>query len=485
MSSLNGLSPALPSPRNTPSAPRAAAGANAEFSYNPQDAFVMPASSTVVRDVRVRQGRVQTGNVKLEVSLPPENDRYVFATGDGRWTAANAFASVANTAATFESYLGQPIRWAFGGSQLGVTPNAGQDLNAYYSRQDGGLFFFQGSDPVTRRPVFSGNSGEITGHETGHAILDALRPGYLQTWSPDPGGFHESFGDVLALFTGLRDDAVVSRVLEQTGGDLRKPNAAAALGEEMGRAINHAVGKNVTGGDWTRNAINQFKWQDPKSLPQQGGPDQLTPEAHNWSRLWTGAMYDVLRGIVAENLAAGQMPAEALKNAAGEGLQMYADLLRTTAPEGDFTYRDMANALIRSQNQNQGGKHADLLRKVMRERQILPATQPFVQGQLQSPPTGSSKLTIQLQGPEFGKFSGATVSTLLSGQNQALFQDTEERSRLEADLARLIQAGQIKWTEPNQSPSPKDLFNEKGQPYLGVVRWTEGQPTIERLALTS
>lgn len=482
MSAIQALGPAAPL---WPATARPAAGTDTEFSYNPQDTYVMPAGTTTVHDVRSRNGSVQTSHVKLTVPLAAEAGQYVFAPQDSRWSSANAFASAANTAATFESYLGRPIRWAFQGPQLGVTPNAGNDLNAYYSRQDGGLFFFQSRDPVTRQTISSANSGEVTGHETGHAILDALRPGYMQTWSPDPAGFHESFGDVLALLMSLRDDAVVAKVLEQTGGDLSQPNAAAALGEEMGRAINHTVGKNVTGGDWTRNAINDFKWQEPSSLPAQGGPGKLGSEAHSWSRLWTGAMYDVVRGIIDSNLAAGQAPAEALKNAADEGLRVYANLLKTTAPEGDFTYRDMANALLRSQQQNDGGKHTALIRRVMTERQILPAQQQFMEESLQSPPTGSSPLTIQLQGAEFGRFSGATVSTLLSGQHRALFQDAEDRTRLQQDMARLVKAGRIKWTEPHQAPSPRDLFNPQGEPYLGVVRWVDGKPTIERVTIAS
>jgi hypothetical protein len=53
-----------------------------------------------------------------------------------------------------------------------VTLDAGEDLNAFYSRDDDGLFFFH--QTVRNRTVFSSDSPDVVCHELGHAILDAL-----------------------------------------------------------------------------------------------------------------------------------------------------------------------------------------------------------------------------------------------------------------------------------------------------------------------
>jgi len=453
--------------------------ATVQFSHNPQDPTVMADSVMLVSGVN---NGPSTDRVQLKGTLSPNsNGNFVFdrETQPRQWVAANAFSSVANTVSTFEKALGQPIRWAFGGQRLGVTPDNGKDFNAYYSRNDKGLFFFHDTDPKTQSTVYSGASGEVAGHEAGHAILDAVRPGYLQSWSPDPGGFHESFGDVLALFIALKNDAVLDKVVQQTRGDLSRPNVAAALGEELGSAINHVSGKNVTGGNWTRNALNRFTWKDPKSLPESGGPDTLTAQAHNYSRLWTGAFYDVVKGITDDNMRQGMTPKEALRAAADEGLAMYGRVFRTTAPEGDFTYRDMARAFIAAEDQGNRGKRSDLLRQVFTDRRILP------QGSLddEAPPQGTRTVATTLEGPQFGKFQGARVETLVSGATASLDGDGEAEAKLQDDLARLIKNGEIKWTEPNQVVTTKDLFDDHGHPYTGVVRWTDGQMSIERVKI--
>lgn len=452
--------------------------ASVQFSHNPQDPSVMADSVMLVSGVN---NGPSTDRVQLKGTLSPNsNGNFVFEreTQPRQWVAANAFSSVASTVSTFEKALGQPIRWAFGGQRLSVTPDAGKDLNAYYSRNDKGLFFFHETDPKTQATVFSGGSGEVAGHEAGHAILDAVRPGYLQAWSPDPAGFHESFGDVLALCMALKNDAVLDKVVQQTRGDLSRPNVAAALGEQLGSAINNTTGKNVTGGNWTRNAINKFTWKDPKSLPESGGPDTLTAQAHNFSRLWTGAFYDVMKGMTDENMRAGMTPKEALRAAADEGLAMYGRVLRSTAPEGDFTYRDMARAFIAAEDRN-GGKNSDLLRQVFTDRRILSP------GSLdeESLPQGTRTVSTVLEGPQFGRFQGARVENLVSGAVASLDGDGEAEAKLQDDLARLIKAGEIKWTEPNQAVATKDLFDDHGHPYKGVVRWSDGQMSIERVTI--
>ncbi len=183
---------------------------------------------------------------------------------------------------------------------------------------------------------------------------------------------------------------------------------------------------------------------------------------HSWSRLWTGATHDVVAALVHENLAADQKPSEAIKNA------------QAAQHEGDFTYRDMANAWIASQEQNDGGKHVDTERKILPEASFSPEA-PL--------PPGTNDLSLELKGERFGQFQGARVSTTLSGQSRSLDQDPETSARLENDMARLIRTGKILWTEPNQTVSRKDLFDKSGEPYLGLIRWTDGAPTIERVTI--
>ena len=52
--------------------------------------------------------------------------------------------------------------------------------------------------------VFTCRSFDIVSHETGHAVLDGLRPNWLLASAPpQTGGLHESFGDLTAIFLAL------------------------------------------------------------------------------------------------------------------------------------------------------------------------------------------------------------------------------------------------------------------------------------------
>ncbi|MBT9585770.1 hypothetical protein IV102_20685, partial [bacterium] len=227
--------PAMGPKHTPPLAPAVAPPVAAEFSYNSQDSFVLPASSTTVGGVSIGKG-VSTEKVLLKGGLAAVDGKFVYTPEDRRHFAANAFAAVNKAVNIFQEAYGSPVQWATGKSQLEVTADAGEQLNAYYSRWEGGLFFFHSKDVQAQEVVYSAGSGEVVAHEAGHAILDAIRPGYFEAWSPDPGAFHESFGDLLALLISLKDDRVLDRVVEQTGGDLSQPNLAAALGEQLGRA---------------------------------------------------------------------------------------------------------------------------------------------------------------------------------------------------------------------------------------------------------
>lgn len=459
-----------------------------DISYNSQDSAVMSPSST---RLKVGDGG-SVDKAKLSQTIQKKDGAYVYEPSDKRFHAAVSLAAVGKTIDMFESALGKPIQWAFGNGKLGIVADGGEDFNAYYSRDDKNLNFFHGTDPVTKKTVFSADSGEVVSHEAGHAILDGLRPGYFSSWSPDPAGFHESFGDVMGMLTSLQDERVLDKVVEQTGGDLKKPNVLSDTGEELGIAINNVTHRNTTGGDYVRTAINDFKWKDPSTLPDVGGPNELGSEAHSYSRLWTGAVYDVLTGMVKEGMDAGQDAKTALRNAGTELLKMTANHFKT-APHGDFTYREMARSYVDAENKHNGGKHSDLILKVFTDRNIL---QPGDAENLKSEAGEASSsifktqdeatrlVKVSLSGPQYGMFSGAVVETPVDADG-ALTKDAEVTQRTRDNMQRLIESGRVKYADPGQKLTQKDMFDASGRPYMGVVRWIDGQMTIERTKIAT
>jgi hypothetical protein len=445
------------------------------MSHNPQDIYVMPASTTTVEAVG---DEIATTKVRLRGELAPNTDgSFIFPETDDRFTTACAFSSVANAVAFTEKTWGRSLVWATGRPQLNVTADAGQDFNAYYDRDGRGLYFFHDVDPVTQKTVYSGRSGEVTAHEAFHAILDAERPQYLRSFVPDVGAFHESMGDIGALSLSLQNPQVLDEVLRQTGGDLSKQNCAAALGEELGLALSHEKGTDITGGAWTRNALNSFQWSEPTQLPAHAGPGSLSREVHSLSRLWTGAAYDVLTGIVNGLVAQGADPRSALQEGGLELLKMQGRLLAPgMAPDGGFTFADMAKAWVRSDNELNGGKYAGLITKVMQDRRILDTATELVD---ELPPSGIREVSITLD-EQFGLFQGCKVSSVMSGaevRDKRILE--EDASHLQRDMAQLIESGDILYVPAGESPSGTSLLKPDGEPYRGVVRWENGQPIIQ------
>jgi hypothetical protein len=112
----------------------------------------------------------------------------------------------------FEAALGRRANFGFAGHQLHVAPHAFAEANAYYSRESRALCFGYFPDE-SAKTVFTCLSHDIIAHETTHALLDGLRPRYIDPSSPDQGGFHEGFADIVALLSILSDERIVEAVL--------------------------------------------------------------------------------------------------------------------------------------------------------------------------------------------------------------------------------------------------------------------------------
>ena len=484
------LAEATPSPAPEPAPP--AGPVDTLFSYNPQDRRVMEPGTKLIPGVS--QGSKQnpeTDKATLNVALEPLDGKYVYPAQDPRQNTAVTFSNVANTISAFREAFGD-FKWAFKYDKLAINPNGGKDFNAFYGRNNGTVNFFAEEDPIFGRQVFSGASGEIVAHETGHAILDAIRPEYFGAFRTDVGAFHEAFGDMLAIHMSLLDERVIKRVVVQTGGDLKKPNIAAYMAEELAQGLNNKKGTNATGGDYLRNANNNFTWAEPKTLPEKGGPDKLGWEIHDFSRLWTASHYDVLNGLVQQRIESGAAPDVAIRESNKELFKMLANLLKE-APRGDFTFKDMAIAFIKSDKLHADGKHAELLQKVFTDRKILPADLPAEtlevapareQARLfqssDEPAFGQMGVTL---GQDFGMFSGAKVEIPVAS-DKLLFKSDELQEQTQDDIRRLIKAGRIRYNDPAyQMKFPNDYFNPQGETYIGAVTWDGGQMKIERLAI--
>ncbi len=123
--------------------------------------------------------------------------------------------------------------------------------------------------------VYTCRSLDIVSHETGHAVLDGLKPNWLASSNPpQTGGLHESFGDLSAIFLTLSQLDLVEAIIAQTRADLHDKTFLADMAEQFGLALGRPNG--------LRNADNDLK------LSEAG------TEVHAISQVFTGAIYDIL-----------------------------------------------------------------------------------------------------------------------------------------------------------------------------------------------
>ena len=224
------------------------------------------------------------------INAAPEAKAHPPGTAEFRyWTAAEAL----RRGADFWGALLPGISWEVG-SILPVELDFGTDLNAFYDRK--GLKFFHGS--AGERTVFSGESPDVVCHELGHAALDSFKPQLFDAASIEVAAFHESFGDMSALLSALQLPSLRERVLAQTGGVLRRASDLSRIAEQLGWAIRQSVPSAVEA-DCLRNAVNTFFYRDPDTLPTRAPATALSSEPHSFSRVFTGAFFEGLAGMLA------------------------------------------------------------------------------------------------------------------------------------------------------------------------------------------
>lgn len=223
--------------------------------------------------------------------------------------------------------LGRRIPFGFDGNRLIVVPHAGYGKNAFYDRQSKSLQFYY-FDHDNKR-IKTCLSTDIVNHEFGHAVLDGIRPFYIESSLIETGAFHEFVGDLTAILLLLRNNDFRRKIADKTGGNLSEAEHLSSIAEEFGHA--------VSGYPYLRTAKNKLTMSD---ITESDGP-------HKVSEVMTGAMFDVL-------LALSDHYLNDRKATAREGFWYAIDRMQRTAvqpldllPPADVTFRDYALAVLR------------------------------------------------------------------------------------------------------------------------------------------
>lgn len=256
----------------------------------------------------------------------------------------NVWATVLRTLRMLESerVFGRPIPWAFNGGRLLILPHAGYWENAFYDRGTGALHFFYFEDPQGG-PVFTCLSHDIVTHELGHAVLDGLKPYYNEVSSPDTAGFHEYFGDAVAMVSALTQREIAVLAAGDAPRKLSGQNLIAKIASQFGSAIYGTASR-----DYLRTADHKLTMDDIRG----------NWEEHDYSQVLSGTFYDVLKTLYEDEIPRqkerrkarridGQVCVASLINAADYTTRIMLRAL-DYCPPVDISYRDYAQAIIRA-----------------------------------------------------------------------------------------------------------------------------------------
>ncbi|QGZ41438.1 hypothetical protein IP92_00378 [Pseudoduganella flava] len=290
-----------------------------------------------------RDARITFGQPGIAAVSPNTFGDFILSPNTDQFDAVHTFAVVRQTLTMYQRVLAAgdaaaPLPWAWNNGSntqpLEVFPHGLPNvMNAYYSRTDRALKFGDFVPSGAEERMYTCRSFDIVSHETGHAVLDGLKPKWiLSSAPPQTGGLHESFGDLTAIFLALSQLDQVEAVIAQTKADLHDKTFLADMAEQFGLALGRTNG--------LRNADNDLK------LSEAGN------EVHAISQVFTGAMYDILADIFTYERQPGMEDDAAVLHRVGGYLCSLLMRSLVAAPDMAATFADVANQMLRLAEQD-------------------------------------------------------------------------------------------------------------------------------------
>jgi len=340
----------------------------------PQDPFVgepeVRSMSTADIGDSLINSRFKIEDNSSEAAIPDADGNYLYWPNKPQFDQVNSFYYATVTLRMLERYARRALPWSFPTPRITINPHMGDDANAFYNESEQLLGFhtFTLEDKI----ISTAQSADIISHETGHAVLDGLRNLYNESFGLGSTAFHESFGDMSAMLIALHDDSLVRRLIEWTQGDLRMANFVTAVAEQLTDALQHKEKFVRRHTIYLRNALNIFQNVPFDELTYEPiDPEtELGRQSHNYSRLFSGAFYDILVGIY-ERFKHESEPAHVALYRARDTLGRLLITAVELGPVGELTFEDMAKAFIAADQLLYDSRDFPVLVEVFSKRGLL------------------------------------------------------------------------------------------------------------------
>jgi hypothetical protein len=364
------------------------------------------------RDARLKNG---SGTASLPPVSPNVMGDFIQTPGSTAFDAVHTFAVVRETLTMYQRALSNPCPWEWNNSHnvepLRIYPHGLPDvMNAFYSRQEKALRFGDFVQPGSMPPqhIYTCRSFDIVAHETGHAVLDGLKPEWLGFNNPpQTGGLHESFGDLTAIFLALSQLDQVEAVVAQTKANLHDKSFLADLAEQFGLALGRPNG--------LRNADNDLKLSE------------VGTEVHALSQVFTGAIYDILADIFRFEQRPIERDDSAVLYETGKYLCSLVIRAFRGAPNSGASFADVANQMLTlAAADGKPTEYRNFIRNRFTLREVLvsptPLTESHVAGQRLAPFIQDPPGVLQ----DCGGCCGTMSLFEYSGAEQSMWEELEE-----------------------------------------------------------
>lgn len=336
-----------------------------------------------------RAGFAWSGNVAEQVYPPGTPGHLFWQCREATLAAVEAWEDLTGAAlAQWSAQLPDRLK-------LAVLPDVSEGLNAYYDGQS--LSFFHST--TSGKTTLSGASTDVVSHETGHALLDSIRPDLWNSAFSEISAFHEAFGDCMALLTSLYDRSTRMALLA-AAPDLASANFVETLMEDLADGALRMFGDSHPASA-PRHALNTFKWQLPTTLKTWGTPADLLSEPHSLGRVFCGCFYDLIRNLFVSPGAGARDEAALLAAARSAGKLLIQGAAK--APENARFFQSVGRAMELEDQQSSGGANRGAIASafaahglalgsdaVMAPRAALSGTPPRLSAEPSAPGVGAA-----------------------------------------------------------------------------------------------
>ncbi|MCA1843085.1 MAG: hypothetical protein LC792_07805, partial [Actinobacteria bacterium] len=157
----------------------------------------------------------------------------------------------------------------------------------------------------------------------------------------------------------LQLPSVQTAVLGETDGVLNRSSRVSRLAEQMGWGIRQRQ-PCAAEPDCLRNAVNCFFYQKPEKLPILGPAATLTSEPHSFSRVFTGAFFTALAGMVTS--ISPSPDGEVLQEASADAARLLVAAVRA-APVVPSYMAQVAAHILAADRELFAGKYSAAIQK--------------------------------------------------------------------------------------------------------------------------